>query len=165
MIDQGHKLIDWIIHILFSAEERRLSKIIEETVRMNQEAYGKSYDSFHYQGEFFRPENLRGQLTRTVLHPSLNARMDSYFVDRGTVQTDKQQLRQVFFKLLDPCKTGQDIRDVFPDCLTDTLPDWAKNLPRFNEPAFTINGDARAQRQYQKALPKIEFYSAARLLY
>lgn len=159
-----HVIIDRIIDVLFVAEHRRLAKFITAMVDMNQEAHGRLLDGFHYEGIHYRREGLKGALTKAVLHPSLEPQMDAHLLDRATVKNDEQQIRQTLFKLLDPCRSEQDIRDTLPNCLTDTLGDTAR-LARRNEPAFTIRDDARALRQYHKVLPRIELYSAARLLY
>lgn len=159
-----HTLIDAIIQTLFSAEERRLTKAIDEMCRSNTEAYKEQLDGFHYQGRFFRPEGLKGHLKRKVLHLSLHPQMDLHLRDEASIQADQQAIRQTLFQLLDPCKSDQDVRDTLPNCLTDTLGKVAQ-LQRMAEPAFTIADNPRAMKQYLKVLPKLEMYSAARLLY
>lgn len=159
-----HTIIDHICKVLFTAERRRLQKVIDGFFRSNQEAYGERFDGFHYMGRYYRPAGLVGQLKRKILHFSLHPQMDAHLKDEATIDEHEQQIRQTLFKLLDPCRSEQDIRDALPNCLTDTLGSSAK-LPRVQEEAFTIRGDERAMRQYEKCLPTIELYSAARLLY
>lgn len=160
-----HVLIDHIISCLFSSEKRRLENFIATMIDTNQEASGTRLDGFHYQGTFYRREGLRGQLVRKVLHLSLHRQMDDHLADAAKITSDEQEIRQTLFKLMNPCVTINEIRDTLPNCLTNTLPDWASRLDRVQEEAWSIQSDARAVRQYNKVLPKIELYSAARLLY
>jgi len=81
------------------------------------------------------------------------------------VDLEKQLIKQSLSHLLIPCRSEQDIRDALPDCLSALMPRSIQALPRTNEEAWTIRNDERALRQYRKALPRIEFYSAARLIY
>lgn len=159
-----HKVIDHIINVLFAAERRRLTRAIDDLCKSNQEAYGEKLDGFHYQGRFYRPEGLMGQLKRKVLHLSLFDRMDLHLADEAAVKADEQFIRQTLFQLLDPCKTPQDMRDALPNCLADALGEHSR-LPRMNEEAFTIRDNPRAMKQYNKIRPKLDLYSAARLLY
>ena len=159
-----HKVIDHIIDVLFVAERRRLANAVDAMCQANNEAYGKHFDGFHYQGRFYRPQGVKGQLNRIVLHLSLHPKMDLHLKDEAAIDRDEQLIRQVLFMLLDPCRTEQDIRDALPNCLTDTLGESAR-LMRQNDPAFTISDNVRAMKQYNRVLPKLEMYSAARLLY
>ena len=169
------KVIDAILANLFTAEERRLTAFIQAMCRKNQTAYGRQLDGFHYEGVFYVFEGRRGNLTREVLHESLEPEMRGFKADRDQVFSDKQLIKQCLFALLEPVGADlsgltvsmveQDYRDALPECLAQDLPDWARKLPRTREEAFTIKDNARAMRAYEKALPKIEFYSAARLLY
>ena len=159
-----HKVIDHIIKTLFTAEHRRLQATIDKLLVDNKEAYDEPLDGFHYQGVFYRPEGLKGNLRRKVLHQSLHSRMDMHLKDEAAIKLDEQLIRQTLFQLLDPCQSEQDMRDTLPNCLTDTLGPRG-NTPREREPAFTIKNNPRAMKQYNKILPKLELYSAARLLY
>jgi hypothetical protein len=159
-----HKVIDHIVDVLFAAEHRRLAHAVDDLCKANNEAYGEHFDGFHYQGQFYRPQGLKGQLKRKVLHLSLHPRMDLHLQDEASVKLDEQMIRQTLFQLLDPCRSEQDMRDALPNCLTDTLGESAKLL-RQNDEAFTIRDNERAMKQYKRVLPKLELYSAARLLY
>jgi hypothetical protein len=160
-----HKVIDHIISVLFAAEERRLTKAVNELCNANREAYnGEQLHGFHYQGRWYRYEDVSGALNRKVLHLSLFSRMDRHLADEAAVNMDKQMIRQTLFQLLDPCTSEQDMRDALPNCLSDTLGEIGR-LPRKNEEAFTIRNNPRAVKQYEKIKPKLELYSAARLLY
>lgn len=160
-----HKVIDHIIQLLFAAEDRRLTAAIDQMCRDNNEAYApERFDGFHYQGRFYRPDGLRGNLKRKVLHLSLHPKMDLHLKDEAAVRLDEQMIRQTLFQLLDPCRSEQDMRDALPNCLSDTLGEIGR-LPRQSAEAFTILDNPRAMKQYNKVRPKLELYSAARLLY
>lgn len=160
----AHKIIDHIVDVLFTAEHRRLTAFIDDLCRENQEAHGESLDGFHYLGRFYRRQGLNGQLKRKVLHFSLFPKMDAHLEDEAAIKSDELLIRQTLFQLLDPCRSEQEIRDALPNCLTDTLGESAR-LPRMSEAAFTIRDNPRAVKQYERVLPKLELYSAARLLY
>lgn len=177
------QLIDAILSTLLTNEENRLTRWLDEIVQSNSEAYHEIRHGFLYEGDAYRPSDFVGAkaiqmrmpfgrikqvLPQTVplriIHPDLEPTIQAYRKDRAMIDDDRQLMSQTLFRLIDPCSTQQDIRDALPDCLTDTLGSAAK-LPRRNEPAFTIADDPRAMKQYLKALPKLQSYSAARLLF
>ena len=159
-----HIVIDHIIETLFAAERRRLTGAVNDLCTANREAYGEPLEGFHYQGQWYRYDGVTGKLRRKVLHFTLFDRMDAFLKDKAAIDLDEQMIRQTLFQLLDPCQSEQDMRDALPNCLTDTLGDAAR-LPRQSAEAFTILDNPRAMKQYKRILPKLEIYSAARLLY
>lgn len=66
--------------------------------------------------------------------------------------------------MLAPCTGWQDIRDTLPDFLVDTLAE-TKALSRTQKEGFTIQGDARALRKFEKLKEKLALYRAGRLMY
>lgn len=162
----SHEYIRHIDSLLFTAEARRLEAAMVALHERNQTMRAQRADGFIYQGEFYVPQGTpNGNRTIIQLHPALMDEMDYHLSDRKTVETDQKKIGQVLFKLLHPCQTLQHIRDALPECLTDTLPHGMAQLERFDQPAWTIVGDARSERQYLDMEPRIQFYSAARLLY
>lgn len=164
-------IINQIIKTLFASEDRRLSSWIDRMCRRNREAYrdtlpnANQLQGFIFNGVFYRPSDVQGPISgRKALHASLWSEMETLEKDKKIVATERDFVRQTLYALLDPCSTDQDIRDALPECLVDTLPQL-KRLERTRQPAFTIEGNARAVRQYEKMLPKIEVYAAARMIY
>lgn len=164
MLQNTHALIDHICRTLLAAETRRLRKVIDKLIDENQQAYDSKLDGFSYAGEWYNREGLRGMLIRKPLHISLWPKIDKYTADRGVIQDDEREIRQIFAKLYDPCFNYQDLRCATPNCIADTLPENIKSLERYRDPTFFLNHE-RDFKQYEKALLKIELYSAARLLY
>ena len=159
----AHSIISNIIQVLFSAEERRFQKEIDRLHDQNLEVSRANLDGFMFQGRFYRHSNsAAGTGHRRTLHLDLWPNMQAHLRDREKVELDKQQIKQVLFRLIDPCSCLQHIRDAIPDCIADTLPESIRSLDRMGNPDFKTLRDLR---QYNQTLPKIEFYSAARLLY
>lgn len=166
-----YPFIHTILQSLFSAEERRLKNFIFKMNERNNEALGQNFDAFAYQGKVYRCTTLLGRVRSPTLHHSLQSDMDVYLIDAKAIEDDKEAIKQLLFRLLEPSGfTGhfdQDIRDAIPECVIDTInshfPEIAC-LPRMRQPAFNLNHE-RDFKLYEKVLPKLEFYSAARLLY
>jgi hypothetical protein len=164
-------IVNQIIKVLFASEDRRLTSWIDRMCRRNKEAYrgelpnAAQLQGFIFNGVFYRPSDVTGPISgRKALHASLWSEMETLEKDKKIVDTERDFVRQTLYALMDPCSTDQDFRDALPECLIDTLPQL-KRLSRTREPAFTIEGNARAIRQYEKMLPKIEVYAAARMIY
>lgn len=161
-----HELIKTICAQLFVAEERRLERVKEELIRSNKELFpARPHDGFTYQGKPYFPANLtRGTRVRVPLHNNLVERADAYLRDMEQVWTDRHLISQILASVLRPCETLQDVRDALPNCLVDTVEE-VKKLSRMRDEAYTIQNDPRTVRQFAKILPRMEFYSTARLLY
>ena len=164
-MENSHQFIDHILRGLFAAEERRRNREIAELNKANEEAHQGRFDGFSYGGRVYRLAGLKGQLSLKVLHHTLYERMDAFLADHQEVANDRQEISQVLFRLISPCMTLQELRDAVPNCLTQFLPDNAKQLERRFAEVFTLTGNPRLTKQYQKALPKMELYSSAHLLY
>lgn len=159
--------INEIVKNLFAAEARRFQGWIDKLIKQNQEAYGvKEMPGFLYGGIFYRaswlgPGDWPGKKS---LHHSLYPEMEALLKDREGVYRDRDFIRQTLVKLLQNCHDSEEIRNALPEGLVAMMPSLSC-IKRTAEPAYTIRGDARAMRQYEKMLPKIELYSAARLIY
>lgn len=90
---------------------------------------------------------------------------NEFLNDVKKVELDKEQIKQVLFKLLYPTTTLQEIRDALPDCLVPLAPDISKLSRQTDDPTWFIRNDERALKQYRKILPKIEMYAMSRLIY
>jgi hypothetical protein len=161
-----HEVIKRIMSGLFSAEERRLASAKERILISNKEFYrDKPHDGFMYLGMPYDIQGLpRGPRVRVSLHRKLHDEMDTLLKDQQQVEMDHKIIGQLLGSLLLPCSSLQDIRDALPNCVVDTL-DELKALSRTRPVAFTIQDNERLTRQFEKILPRIEFYSTTRLLY
>jgi hypothetical protein len=154
---------------LFKHEENRLNGVLISLNQENKKLTGSAMDGFLYEGKFYLPKgdlNLfyDPSLGRTSLHKQLTPAMDDYIKDEKSVQEDKKLIMQTVFRVCKPCKLTQDVRDALPEPLALMFA-FLKQLDRTREPAYTLEGDPRAMRQYKKILPKIQFYAASRLIY
>lgn len=165
-LGNAHEIIKKIIAALFTAEERRLGASREVLITANAEFYpGRPHDGFIYQGKPYDRANLvNGRRTRISLHFEMVSRMDAHLADEEKVWSDRHYISQMLFTVLQPCSDWQDIRDALPNCLVDTLPEL-RSYQRNRPEAYTIQSDTRTVRQFNKILPRIEFYATARLLY
>jgi len=165
-------MLFWINDILgkiFEIEQNRLSKQIESLIEENNMKLGQYNPGFFYMGKYYT----------NILHytyyynpgdlPSLNSQLHPEMAPLRTLEDqmklDRSYIRQVLEKLLLPCQTVQDVRDVLPECVVDLFP-TLKELPRTREPAWTFeNANPMLQRQYSRALVKVQGYLAMRYLY
>lgn len=162
----SHEVIKLIASSLFEAEERRLRGVVDRIIKHNSLFFPDTpCDGMLFQGKPYDYSNLgTGSRTRVSTHHTLFLEMEEYIKDTETVWGDRHHISQILHGLIEPCSTFQDIRDTLPNCLSSIIPQIA-SLPRIREEAFTIRDNVRTVRQYRKALPRMEFYSTARLLY
>ncbi len=160
------KLIKHLLENLFIAEHRRLDKSIADLIRANNETKRTQAAGFLFFGEYYTAEGFQqvGNNPKVQLDDSLKQKMEWHLKDAETVANDRRLIGQIVYKLTDPCTTLQDMRDSLPDCLSTMIP-VLKSMPRHNEVGWSLRQDTRSTKQFNKLLPKIEMYSAARLLY
>lgn len=165
-LGNAHDVIRRIVVTLFGAEERRLEGIIEKLIEQNRRFYpNKPHDGFLYEGKPYDPKGLaRGKRTRVTLHVDLVDEMAAYLLDHEKVWTDRLFISQMLLQILHPCVDLQSIRNALPECIVDTLPEL-QALPRTAVPAYTIKPNNRLYKQYEKLLPRIEFYATMKLFY
>lgn len=163
-MDNSHQWITYINKALFEAEERRLAEIITGIHRSNQEASAKRSDGFLYLGKPYKPKNGPRGGQYITLHLSIWPEMDAYLKDAKTIADDKQAITQLLGRLLENCFCEQDIRDAVPETIIDTLPREYQIMERRRNCDFFLK-NPRDFRLYDRVLPKIQFYSAARLIY
>ncbi len=166
-----HEIITTILEKIFQPEYRRLGNWIDQLCKQSREAYGDpDLIGFIYSGQVYKPvaaaeaKAANHMIKRRGLHPSLTENMEAYLQDLRVLTEDKAFISQSLFKVLDPCENNQDLRDALPNCVIDTLPSL-QGICRAREQAWTIVHDERALRQFNKILPRIEMYAAARLMY
>lgn len=160
-------LLTIILDELFIAENRRLERTIEVLNEKHNKLRLTQDDGFIFSGLYYRPKGNPGKpaLQKASLDERLVDEGMAFLKDKSYVAQEKQLIKQALLFVLTPCQSRQDIRDALHDCLSDVLTRDIAALPRTRPHAFTIEGNPRAMRQYQAALPRMEFYSAARLFY
>lgn len=158
-----------LLETLFEAEDRRLNKILIQLNQDNKKLRDSKVDGFLYLGLPYLPKGISTVITgrtqcKQALHAGLVEAMERYLEDRLVVKEDRGFIQQTLFQMTRPCKSVQDLRDTLPECLVNLRQDLAR-YPRTRNVAWTIQDNPRALRQYEKILPRIEFYSATRLIY
>ena len=163
----AHGVVTLALGNLFSAEERRIQNTIERLNKLHNEASGKPSDGFLINGYAFRSKATTGPVIGVVasLHDSLDDQAQRFMRDDKQLKLDKQLIRQALVRVVEPCEDLQDLRDALPNCLRDCLDQAVTRMSRTRPEAYTIQDNPRALRDYLKILPRIEFYSASRLLY
>jgi len=163
--DKLFKTINGLLKILFEREEVHLVKQEKAMIVRNTEA-GGSPDGFRHLGVIY--SNLEGYArprgSYNMLPIGLIPDMDQLVSDRALLALDKDRIRQALFLVLQGCRSIQDYRDALPNCMKEFIL-GANSLERTRPEAFTLQGNPRSYGQYVKLREKIEFYSAARLLY
>jgi hypothetical protein len=171
-MQNSYQWVDSIITKLFEAEDNYFDRLIVDLNRMNCEVKKKSFRGFMHMGVRYIPRSERWSVrTGRVPTPlpsldfSLLDQSDKLTVHFNRVNLDKSQIRQILFELLCHCNTLQEIRDSLPECLVPLVPD-VQSLPRFIQNQFyLVQGNKYFMRQYEKVLPKIEYYSTVHLIY
>lgn len=163
---QINEIIKALTSALFMAETNRLKKRELELVAENRSLSSEHYDGFFYQGQFYTDLDryIAAKGTKASLHPSLVPSMERHIKDKKEVEFDRLRVKQALALLLKDVRTAQDLRDALPNQLAEMI-DQIKGMERSRPEGFTLMTDSRKIKQYQKLREKIEFYTAARLLY
>ena len=163
---QINEIIRALTDVLFSAEIKRLRKRELDLVAENRSLSSEHYDGFFYQGRLYTDldRSLAAKGIKTSLHPSLVPSMERHAKDKKEVEFDRLRVKQALALLLKDVRTAQDLRDALPNQLAEMI-DQIKDMERSRPEGFTLMTDPRKIKQYQKLREKIEFYTAARLLY
>ena len=175
MLANAYQWLDAIMERLFAPETRRIDRMIESLTERNSRAKGKTTYGFIHLGTVYISESnkplyraFHGKNKNNPV-PALSlelAREASTFVNDVTkVNNDKDRIRQVLYKLIYQANSKQEIRDALPECVVQIMDGW-KDMPRtMNDCAWLIRNDWRSVRDYEKMLPKIEFYAMTALIY
>ena len=163
---QINEIIRALTRALFSAESKRLRKRELDLVAENRSLSSEHYDGFFYRGQFYTDldRSLAAKGIKASLHPSLVTDMGRHTKDKKEVEFDRLRVKQALALLLKDVRTAQDLRDALPNQLAEMI-DQIKGMERSRPEGFTLMTDPRKIKQYQKLREKIEFYTAARLLY
>ena len=163
---QINEIIKALTSALFMAETKRLKKRELELVAENRSLSSGHYDGFFYQGRFYTDldRSIASKGIKASLHPSLVPSMEAHAKDKEEVRFDRLRVKQALTLLLKDVRTAQDLRDALPNQLAEMI-DQIKGMERSRPEGFTLMTDQRKIKQYQKLREKIEFYTAARLLY
>ncbi len=99
------------------------------------------------------------------LEVDLEYEMEALLNERKARNQEVRQISQVLFLICkDHTETLQDLRDLLPECVVPAFPELA-DLERTRPAAFSIQDNPLMLSRWEKALPRIEYYTATRILY
>lgn len=151
--------------ILFPPERKRLQKLADEYITLNQEALGKPCNSVTHMGHRWLHSNARGKGKPNLHapHDSLTYKFDVLVQQEQEFERDSQLIMQGLSKALHRCESLQECRDVLPESLVQELP-IVRDFPRMNEEGYIIKNEPKLYEQFQRSVELMLFYSASRLL-
>lgn len=174
-IDEWVKVI--FDHLL-AAEMRRIESMLVQLNDKNsalKAPAGSKFYGFVHMGKTYIPEeysyllpHIPRQQRHKLIPPialELAEEVGTFASEVAKLESDKTAIHQMLFKLLRPVTTMQELRDALPDCVATKLPQLASLQRQNPDPTWSIKNDPRALREYDRVLPRIEFYSVSHLLY
>jgi hypothetical protein len=165
--------IDRIVSILFSAEDRRINAAVSELNRRNGVIKNKPTHGFMHMGNTFVPEDSKQQFAMMkrarqvvpVLALELMQEGNDLITDMRKSSLERDQIKQMLYKLLKDATCLQEIRDSLPDSVVALIPEL-KRIPRSNpDQTWLIRNDERALKQHQKMLPIMEMYAVSQMIF
>ena len=160
--------VDQIMAILFLPEQRRLDKIVSELCIKNGQIKGTVCYGFIFQGERYVPSEHMNKLKHLKSLGSLAINLlnevNAFKCDKQKITNDMTHIKQLLFNMTFQCCDRQELRDSLPECVVN-LTDL-KNLPRIcQDPTRFLRDNRWYMEEYERVLPKIEFYSTMHLIY
>lgn len=170
-MQNAHQWVDLIMSNLFAPDNRRLGSIVTRLNIANSEIKKQQFFGFMHMGHRYldpRYETQKKALARSMM-PTLSFQLQEdvreFDRDRMRIEVDKSKIQQALAPLLINCNDLQDIRNSLPECLVSFVPQ-VSHLPRTrNDNLVHIRSDKFAVKAYEKALPLMEAYSVANLLF
>lgn len=159
--------IDWLNFLLdklFEPEDKQYVAQVNSLIEKNNEYLKLVSSGFNYCGKNYGYDGSVTFKAHSLVTP-LMPEMARIAALRKIVNFDRALIIQVFSKVLEPCESVQDARDVLPECLVSLDTAMVRDFKRTREPAWNIKDDPRALRQFQKTLTKVESYCAMKFLY
>jgi hypothetical protein len=162
-------VLDQVQRFLTEHEERFFT---DQTRRLAQEnnklRYRKALPratGFVFEGvSYILPEHNFSSLL-PGLEEDLVDEMKVLLASREDTGKEIKQISQLMFLMAkDHVETTQDLRDLLPECLIPAFPSLTQ-LDRTREPAFSIQDSPKMLDRWEKALPRIEYFTATRMLY
>lgn len=162
------KVVGGVVNKLFEPELRRLQTVINKLVERNREQMQIPDNWFLYQGKIYMATNIHTAPSGRGSYPSLSMAlsrdMDEYTREVKEFEMDKAQITQILFGLLQHCTTLQEVRNTLPEFLVP-MSSLLDGLQLWNTGGCAAPQHERFIKQYQKMLPKMEFYAATALFY
>lgn len=173
MVLNSYKLIENIINKLFEPDNKRIDNLIADLTNRNNAiqkiiSYGFIHMGNTYISEtnktMFRINSINKENPTPIIAAQLMPEANLLLTDILNSQSDASRIRQILYKLINEACTIQEIRDALPECIVGLISQFV-SMQREAEPAWSIQHDPRALRQYEALLPKIEMYAMSKLIY
>lgn len=171
MSSNAHEWVQHIIEVLFQADDRHIANTVRHLNTQNSEIKKRTFHGFIHHGIRFidpRYERVKASLAKQPL-PTLSLQLlpelRLFDAERIRVDTDKGRIRQALVPLMINSLDMQDIRDSVPDCVAALVPQLSKMQRQRQNVTTHIESDVFAMKAYEKALPLMEQYSVAALIY
>jgi hypothetical protein len=167
MTDEQIGWLNVILDMLFEAEHNQYIKRLNALIEENDKNLGYRTEGFNYLGTCYGRNGKRltakgGSLLHRLTIPAVSKLMNF----KKTLDWDRELIHQTLARMIAPCLTLQELRNVLPECMVNLNPRWdLVKYTRTEDPAYTIKNDPQKFRQYEKILTKIEAYCAMRFLY
>jgi hypothetical protein len=165
-LHSNHNIITGIMTELFGQEGRRMKSWVDRLCQQNSAYYADGRVGFLFEGQLYWPSTRDRDLdaVNKPIAEHLVPEIEAFLNDGVSTKLDQQLIKQSLFALLHPCQDKQGQRDSLPECLVTIVPEF-RGMRRQDAEAWSIQGNARAVRQYERILPKIEMYVASRLIF
>jgi hypothetical protein len=167
-----NNLNDSLLKALFEGEVRRLQECLDGIVDKNRaQQRGGPNSSLCFRasdGGLYISSKTATRPGPKTQWPSLERELYpeflTYRADAAVIDQDRREIQQLLFMITVGCLDRQDHRDTLPDFMANLLPELAA-LPRKLAEHCYLRDNIHAMDSWRAILPKIEFYSAARLMY
>lgn len=150
----------WVF--ILEPEKARLEKIIED-ISYRHVARGSETKAMLLDGKVILPASGGAADFAKPIHPDLEQDLRDVVTARDNFAGERQHIRNCLSFLLPPNATDQDIRDSFTDMIIHYLPPYS-TLDRSREPAFNIADKPTKLIQWEKAVERLEYYVAMKLI-
>lgn len=160
------EIIENIMAYLSAPELKRIQTMTDRLVELNQKTSGNPSMCVMHRGNLLRHTKApKGRHIWPALDMMLYGEAEGFMAHVRSVEHELQIIKQCLVSLVRDLHTAQDIRDALPECLVHILEGHIKTFPRTREAAWNLEPGTRIHRLYEKILPKLEYYTAARIVY
>jgi hypothetical protein len=141
-------------------------RIAKENNKLRRQKNMDVINGFVFDGVAYRlPDPVTKEIGLRGLETELDYEMETLLSSRTQRAQEIRQISMLIFLICkDHISEFQDLRDLLPECLCPAFPELAQ-LTRTRPAAFSIQDNPSMQAKWDKALPRIEYYTATRMLY
>ena len=163
-------ILDQVCHHLSAHEDKyfrtQTERLAKENNRLRRQANKQPTTGFIFDGvAYVLPEHNFSSPMLHGMEAQLEGEMEALLAEQKARAREVKTISQMVFLICkDTVTTFQDLRDLLPECLVPAFPQLAQ-FEREREPAFSIRNNPKLMEKWNSVLPRIEYYTATRLLY